>query len=67
MKAKILLLIVLLILIGGCESLGPDGFSIGVLTTRIPGGPGIPGLMPGTESQQIYGLTFALNWTFAKK
>ena len=55
MKTKLLLLIMTVaVLIGGCA---PDGCSLGVLTTKIPGyGP--------VESRQVYGVTFSLLWFF---
>jgi len=64
-RTKILsVCLICIVLVSGCESLKPAGFSAGVLTTKIPGGPGVPGFVPGTKSKQIYGFMFSFFWLF---
>ena len=54
MRTKLLLIVMAVaVLVGGC----PSGFSVGVLTTKLPG-------TMISEPAQLYGLTFALHWNF---
>ena len=64
-RTKILsVCLICIVLVSGCQPLVPDGFSVGVLTTKIPGGPGAPGFIPATKSKQIYGLMLSFFWLF---
>ena len=51
-------ILILAVFLCGCS---PDGYSLGLLTTRIPGGPG------PIEPKQLYGLIFSLHWKFPQK